>query len=90
MSSDIQVYGADWCGLTYSLREYLTNARFAYDFHDVDRDADACELLLAITDGRRRFPVVVVQERVLHNPSRDELVRVLDETGSDDRRRTDR
>jgi hypothetical protein len=32
-----------------------------------------------LTDGRRRFPVVVVHTRVLTNPTRGELQRVLDE-----------
>src|SRR5262245_37709971 len=79
MASEIRVYGTDWCGLTYNLRKYLTNAGFVYEFHDVDRDAEACEAMLAIADGRRRFPVVVVVEQVLVNPSREELQRVLDD-----------
>ena len=32
-----------------------------------------------LTDGRRRFPVVVVHTRVLTNPTRGELQRVLDD-----------
>jgi mycoredoxin len=79
MASDVQVYGTDWCGLTFSLREFLTNARIAYEFHDVDRDPAASELMLAINDGRRRFPLVFVRERVLTNPTRAELRRVLDD-----------
>ena len=81
MASEIQVYGADWCGLTFGVREYLTNARVAYDYHDIDRDPEANDLALAMTDGRRRFPLVVVHERVLMNPSRAELQRVLDDYG---------
>jgi hypothetical protein len=78
MACDIQVYGADWCGLTVNLREYLTAGRFAYEFHDIDRDPAACALILALTDGRWRFPIVVVRERVLANPTCMELRRVLD------------
>jgi glutaredoxin len=74
MPNKIQVYGAAWCGLTYRLRQYLTNARIAHDFHDVDRDMGARELMLVFTDGRRRFPLVVVCTRVLGNPSRDERI----------------
>ena len=79
MASEIQVYGTDWCGLTFNLREYLTNTRMAYDFRDIDRDPDACEEMLGLTDGQRRFPVVVVSDSVLANPSRAELQRALDE-----------
>ena len=35
--------------------------------------------MLAPTDGRRRFPVVVVGNRVLTNPTFGELQRVLDD-----------
>jgi len=79
MATEIQVYGTDWCGLTFGVREYLTNARLTYDYHDVDREPQAEELMLALTDGRRRFPVVVVRKRVLTNPTRGELQRVLDD-----------
>ena len=79
MATEIQVYGADWCGLTFGVREYLTNARLAYEYRDVDREPQAEELMLTLTDGRRRFPVVVVHKRVLTNPTRGELQRVLDD-----------
>ena len=38
MATETQVYGTDWCRLTFGVREYLTNARLAYDYHDVDRE----------------------------------------------------
>jgi len=79
LASEVQVYGTDWCSLTFGVREYLTNARVTYEYYDVDRDRNAHDLALAMTDGRRRFPVVVVHERVLTNPTRIELQRVLDD-----------
>ena len=79
MASDVQVYGADWCGLTYGAREYLTNARVAYDYYDIDRDPHAEEFVLAINDGRRQLPLVVVQQRALTNPTVAELQQVLEE-----------
>jgi thioredoxin reductase (NADPH) len=79
MASDIQVYGTDWCGLTFGVREYLTNSRLAYDYFNVDRDARAHDFVLAMNDGKRRLPMVVVQERVMTNPTVSELQRVLDE-----------
>jgi glutaredoxin len=69
MASDIQVYGADWCGLTRGLREYLTNSRIDYDYFDVDRDDDAQQFVLAMNEGRRRFPLVVVEEQVVKQPT---------------------
>ncbi len=69
MASDIQVYGADWCGLTRGLREYLMNSRIDYDYFDVDRDDEAQQFVLAMNEGRRRFPLVVVQEQVVTQPT---------------------
>ena len=69
MASDIQVYGADWCGLTRGVREYLTNSRIDYDYFDVDRDDEAQQFVLAMNEGRRRFPLVVVQEQVVTQPT---------------------
>jgi len=79
MAKDIQVYGTDWCGLTFGVREYLTNSHLAYDYYDIDRDSHAQEFVLAMNDGRRRLPMVVVQERIITNPTVAELRRVLDE-----------
>ena len=78
MASDIQVYGTDWCGLTFGVREYLTTSRLAYDYYNVDRDPRAQEFVLAMNDGRLRLPMVVVQERVITNPTVAELQQVLD------------
>jgi glutaredoxin len=79
MTGDIQVYGADWCGLTRGLREYLTNSRIDYDYVDVERDDQALQFVLATNEGRRRFPVVVVQEQVVTQPTIAILRRVITE-----------
>ncbi|HWW82571.1 MAG TPA: hypothetical protein VNZ26_03155 [Vicinamibacterales bacterium] len=38
MASDVQVCGTDWCGVTFRVREYLTNSNIEYDYHDIERD----------------------------------------------------
>jgi glutaredoxin len=79
MSEAIQVYGTDWCGLTFGVRQYLTNARIPYDYYNIEQNPDADAFVLAMNDGRRRFPLVVVQERVLTSPTIAELRHVLSE-----------
>ena len=69
----IQVYGTDWCGLTSGLREYLTKSRFPYHYYNIEDDPRADEFVLAMHDGRRRFPVVVVEERIMTNPTLADL-----------------
>jgi glutaredoxin len=81
MANEIQVYGTDWCGLTHAVREYLTNSRLAYDYVDIDRDADAHRFVLAMNDGRLRFPLVVVEHHVVPQPTVAALQRVLGDHG---------
>jgi glutaredoxin len=77
MANEIQVYGTDWCGVTFGVREYLTNSRIPYDYYNIEQDTHADQFVLAMNDGRRRFPLVVVEERVLTSPTIAELQEVL-------------
>lgn len=78
VTSAIQVYGTGWCALTYRVREYLMNARLTYEFFDIDHDQRAHEFVLAATEGRRRFPLVVVEDDVMTVPTIPQLQRALD------------
>lgn len=77
MTTAIQVYGTDWCRLTFRVREYLTNSRVDYDYFDIDRDPQADEFVRMMHDGRRRYPVVVLAEHVVTNPTLAELGKLL-------------
>jgi hypothetical protein len=79
MTNGIQVYGTDWCGLTFGVRECLTKSRIPSDYYNIEQDPRADEFVLAMNDGRRRFPLVVVEERVLVSPTPNEMQQVLDE-----------
>jgi len=79
MATGIQVYGTDWCGLTFGVREYLTNSRIPYDYYNIEQDLQADDFVRSMNDGRRRFPLIVVQERIITNPTLNELQRVLDQ-----------
>jgi glutaredoxin len=84
MAMIVEVYGTDWCGSTYGVRKYLINSRVRYDYYDVDRDARAQDFVLAMNDGRRRIPMVVIDERIITNPTLAELRHVLEEHRIDD------
>ena len=78
VTSAIQVYGTSWCRLTYRVREYLMHSRLTYEFFDIDHDQKAHEFVLAAAEGRRRFPLVVVEDDVMTVPTILQLQRVLD------------
>ena len=73
----IQVYGTDWDRLTFGVREYLMNSRVDYDYFDIDRDPGADEFVRTINDGQRRYPVIVLAEQVVTNPTPAELGKML-------------
>ena len=81
MANEIHVYGTDWCGLTFAVREFLMKSRMAYDYYNIEQDPTADEFVRAMNDGRRRFPLVVVEEATITNPTLTELQRVLSEQG---------
>ena len=81
VTSAIQVYGTGWCRLTYRVREYLMNARLTYEFFDIDHDQKAHEFVLAASEGRQRFPLVVVEDHVMTDPTIQQLKGVLDALG---------
>ena len=51
------------------------------DYFNIEDDQTAEEFVLATNHGHRRFPVVVIEDRVVINPTVAELRRVLDEHG---------
>jgi mycoredoxin len=79
MATEIQVYGTDWCRLTFGVREYLTNSRVDYDYIDIDRDPQGDEFVRTINDGKLRYPVVVIAEQTVTNPTLADLGRMLRE-----------
>jgi glutaredoxin len=85
MATEVQIYGTDWCRLTFGVREFLMKSRVGYDYFDIDGDAQADEFVRIMSDGRRRYPMVVVGQRVIINPTLAELQTVLDQNGVDRR-----
>lgn len=79
MAIDIHVYGATWCGVTFGLRKLLMDARLPYSYHDVDHDRAADAFVRSMNDGERRFPIVVVEEAILTNPTAATLKQALNE-----------
>jgi glutaredoxin len=71
--------GAEVASPMYGVRKYLISSRVHYDYYDVDRDARAQDFVLAMNDGRRGIPMVVIDERIITNPTLAELRRVLEE-----------
>jgi len=68
-----KVYGADWCALTSGFRTYFDRHDIPYDYHDIEKDEAAADAARAMNDGKLKFPMVVVGDREMKNPTLDEL-----------------
>jgi len=79
MANEVEVYETDWCGVTLGVRKYLMNARIPYEYHNIEQDQHADDFVLTMSDGRRRFPLVLMEERILTSPTLSELQQALDD-----------
>lgn len=69
----ITIYGTGWCPKTSTLKHHLHDLWVEFELKDIDKDAEANEELLNLMDGKRYFPVVKIDEKVLLNPRFPEL-----------------
>jgi glutaredoxin len=74
---DISVYGAAWCRDTIRTRTFLNRNRVPYTVFDVDRDPEAAALVRQWNRGQLSTPTLVVDGRIVTEPSDDELAALL-------------
>lgn len=79
--SKVKVYGADWCGPTTAVREYLTQRGIDFDYVNLEQDPRAAEWVKSQNDGKERKPTLEVGSTVLSEPTKTELDRALQSEG---------
>ncbi len=67
------IYGATWCPLTGGFRAYLDRQNTRYLFHDIEAEPGAEDAVRAMNEGKLKFPMVVVGDREMKNPTLEEL-----------------
>ena len=77
----VKVYGADWCGDTKRTLSQLDELGVAYDYVDVEQDAEASAWVKQQNEGKERKPTVKVGQQVLATPTAQELESALRENG---------
>ncbi len=60
----ITIYGKDSCPYTHDARDSYAARGERVEYVNVKKDAAALERMLALTNGKRRVPVIVDGERV--------------------------
>lgn len=61
--------------------------RVEHEYFDIDRDPRANEFVRTMNDGQRRYPMVLVGEDAVTNPTLAELRKILDENRVESRER---
>jgi len=54
----IRVVGALWCASSHAVKDFLARNQIPYQWLDIDRDAEARELVEPDAEGRSRLPVL--------------------------------
>jgi mycoredoxin len=79
MSSNIVIYGADWCGDCVRAKRILEARGEDYEWIDVEVQAWAAQEAVRLANGRKNIPVIVIPGgSVLVEPTDPELERALD------------
>ena len=74
----IVMYGAEWCPDVARSRRYLELHKVHYEYHDIDKRPDLADLVITYNERagfgkKRRIPLILIGERVLSEPSDEEL-----------------
>lgn len=73
----IKVYGANWCGDTKRTLRHLDRVGVAYDYVEIEEDAQASAWVKAQNNGKERKPTLDINGEVLSVPSDEELDQAL-------------
>lgn len=74
MTTEITMYGAQWCGDCRRAKRYLESNDIPYSWVDLEANPDEIETVMAYNGGRKSIPVVVFPDGShLTEPSDAEL-----------------
>jgi mycoredoxin len=74
MSTQVKMYGAEWCGDCRRSKRFLDSNNVSYDYVDVEADPTASEKVIEINGGQRSIPVILFPDGThLTEPSDNDL-----------------
>ena len=73
----IKVYGANWCEDTARTREQLDELGVKYEYINVEQDAAANKWITEQNNGKRKTPTVDLGEKLLFEPTNQEMEEAL-------------
>jgi mycoredoxin len=63
------LYGTDWCPKTTGFKNYFQLMGIGYEYFNVEKDPEAEQAVKDMNGGKIKFPMVVVGDKKLKNPS---------------------
>ncbi|MDQ3878285.1 MAG: glutaredoxin family protein [Actinomycetota bacterium] len=73
MSTQVTIYSTSWCGYCRRLKRQLDDVGVPYSEIDIEDREDLARRIEQVTGGYRTVPTVAIGDRMLVNPSVDEV-----------------
>ena len=73
----IRVYSTQWCADCWRAKRFLAENDIEFQEIDIERDAQAAQLVMERNDGKRRVPTFEIDGSFHGNPSIPELARIV-------------
>ncbi len=74
MEDKLKVYGASWCSDCKRAKQFLSDQRVAFEWHDIEQDPQGLEVVHARNNGNNVIPTVLFPDGTsLSEPSNEEL-----------------
>ena len=80
--ADITMYGTAWCRDCVRAKRFMDEHQLAYEYLDIDDKPELAETVVGFNvqaghGPKRRIPVILVDGKILSEPSNDELAEAL-------------
>lgn len=79
MSKPVTVYMTRWCSDCARARKVFERLGVAYEEIDIERVPGAEQKMKSVNGGSGKIPTILIGEKILIEPSDDELTRALQE-----------
>jgi mycoredoxin len=69
----LQLYGTDWCPKSSVLRNYMQSKWIEFDDFNVETNTEADAKVRSLYDGELKFPIVMMGNNYIKNPTVPQL-----------------
>lgn len=79
---NVSIYGSKTCADTVRAMKLLDDREIPYEFKDLDLSPELDAYVADLNDGVRKIPAIQIDNRILINPSDQELAQALDQAAA--------